>query len=206
LEDLRQSLDYSGKAPAPKPKRSREREAGDTAPDRDRDFSLGDGWSMFLKVLFFAILGGLLVFLVYNFLKDSERRSRSQNGEPTEEEEAEAALSLEALIEQLDRTELAPYIQEAEASQRYELAIRLQFLAVLKKLNQQGYIHWKKDRTNRVYLQQLYGQPPYTAFRDLSYIFEHYWYGPNRPDAPTYALLKPRFEQFIVQLQPLSNR
>ncbi|RMF01736.1 MAG: DUF4129 domain-containing protein, partial [Bacteroidetes bacterium] len=58
---------------------------------------------------------------------------------------------------------------------------------------------------NRVYLQQLYGQPLYTEFRDLTRIYEHCWYGRHLPDATTYAQLKVRYETFTKNLQPLST-
>jgi hypothetical protein len=205
-EDLRDALDYSGQPPAPKTKRERSKK-GDAAdmPDRAWDFRLGEGWSLLMKILFFTILGTLLVFLIYQFLKNSDQSSPTDEGAFAESDQTEALLSLEALVEQLDRTEVDPYIRDAEAKQHYDLAIRLHFLAALKQLHQGGYIRWKKDHTNRVYLQQLYGQAPYTPFRELSYIFEHCWYGRNIPDASTYPQLKQRFTQFSSQLKPLSS-
>lgn len=195
-ETLSESLDYSGKPPKPKERETEERE-----PVTREPFDFGD-WSFLspiLKVFFFIVVVGLLGWLIYVFIQKNELSFAP----PSEEEETgeEDLSNIERLEEELDKRNVDPYLLKAEQDKNYHLAVRLHFLGLLKLLHEQRIIQWKKDRTNRAYLNQVRGQEYYANFRQLTLTFERVWYGNYHPSAAEYKTIQEQFEKFREHLQ-----
>ena len=78
-------------------------------------------------------------------------------------------------------------------------------MALLKQLHQQQLIQWKKDRTNRFYLNQMQGQESYQNFRDLTLTFEQVWYGNHHPAQAEYQVIQAAFHLYRQELQSLTR-
>lgn len=68
-------------------------------------------------------------------------------------------------------------IREATANREYKNAIRLIYLAALKQLSDQQFIHWQAGKTNHEYMLEITREDLKRGFGKLSYYFEYAWYG-----------------------------
>lgn len=192
-QKLNEELDYSGEAARPKPlEEQKEQEA----------FNF-DGFTLspFMQFLLISILIALLAWLVYNIITASEQNPFATKAKT--DEEIPEVVTLERLEAELDKNEVLPLLSQAEQDKNYHLAVRLHFLALLKKLHTNGNIRWKKDLTNSAYLQQMQAQSSYPAFQSLTHTFERVWYGLQIPDEAEYKRIKSAFHAFSPEAKTL---
>ncbi len=192
-DQLQQELDYSGEpAKAKETPTASDDGSPPSSERRSPRVRFGDGTATAAKVVLFLVLAALFGWLIYRMLGQAER-SNSDIG--TEDEDGEL-ISLERIEAHLDRTDVDPFIAKVEAQGAYHKAVRLHFLALLKVLNEKGWVHWKKEYTNRQYIQQMHGRPELATFRKLTRDYERTWYGDHHPDQAQYIALKEAFLQF----------
>jgi hypothetical protein len=63
------------------------------------------------------------------------------------------------------------------AAGRYRVAMRYRYLHVLRDLQDDGRITYKRDRTNRAYARDLSGTSLAAPFAECVRVFERVWYG-----------------------------
>jgi hypothetical protein len=97
-------------------------------------------------------------------------------------------------------TEWERAVQEAEAAGDYRLAIRIQFLECLQNLSQAGFIDYKKDSTNAMYISQTRSTEFSKSFAGLCRMFEYTWYGKHGIDSVQYYQTKEQFKVFAQRL------
>ena len=177
--ELREELTYEGQpepeaAPAPAAEANRPIELGTVA----RYLLIGT-----------LVLGlGLMLFIA---LRDYLRK---QNPAPDPEQ---AAVRLSEVAEdRLSLSEADQLIRRAEANEQWHVAVRLHFLALLKDLQDQRRIVWRRDKTNRDYHYELAEAPDYGAFAQLVTAYEAAWYGAHPPTAAAYRPLADHFLRF----------
>ncbi|TND08758.1 MAG: hypothetical protein FD123_1974 [Bacteroidetes bacterium] len=78
----------------------------------------------------------------------------------------------------------------------YRLAVRLQYLFILKKLSDKGLIQWRMDRTNYDYYLHLAGNRHQEEFRQVSLIYDYCWYGDFQVAETDYRRAEDMFNQF----------
>lgn len=150
---------------------------------------LGKGLELFLKVLVFGLIIVVLALLLRHYLiapKNSAVKKAVLED-----------LTIEEIEEHLEETELSPYIRKAIEQNDYALAVRLYYLEVLKQLSAQKAIHWRKNKTNRQYLQEMRTAKRYAEFRLLTLIFERVRYGGHQISQPEFAQIEPGFQSFL---------
>jgi hypothetical protein len=108
------------------------------------------------------------------------------------------SIRLEEIEENIHESDLDAYIQQALQQGDYTLAIRLYYLAILKELSLSKAIRWKKDKTNRQYLQEMQQSPLSEPFREVTRIFERAWYGSRPVGAGEYRQMEPKF-RFLAE-------
>jgi hypothetical protein len=174
--ELREELSYEEASLPPPP------------PEEEPDRSIDLGPTA--KYLLIGLLAlGLAVLLVI-VLRDYWRRRPAK-------EPVAAAVQLEHVAEdQLTMSEADALIARAVANEQWSVAIRLHFLALLKDLQDQGRITWRRDKTNRDYHYELSGAPDYGAFAQLVTAYETAWYGDHPPTAAGYHRLAAAFQHF----------
>ncbi|MFT4095374.1 MAG: hypothetical protein QM640_17235 [Niabella sp.] len=87
-------------------------------------------------------------------------------------------------------------IQKAITDRNYRLAIRLQYLQVLKTLTDRRIINYRPDKTNFEYLLQLKPTDYYTDFLNITRNYEYSWYGLFAIDEGRYNQIKTAFTDF----------
>jgi hypothetical protein len=142
-----------------------------------------------LKVIAYVIIFGLITFLIVLFikqaLKDSDVKIRKK----------EAALfSDQTAPEALEEMNLEKLLQEALAQKNLRLAVRLYYIKLLKHLNQEGYIRWEKNKTNRDYAEELAVFGFSRDFRKLMNAYEYVWYGDRTPSADEFSAIESNFK------------
>ena len=140
---------------------------------------------------YFAIVCGigLLAFLVLRMATGGELFSpRNRKLKP-----ATSVIDLEAIEENLPEAELQDPLRKAVLAGDYALAVRLHYLAVLKKLSLNKHIKWKREKTNGEYLRELQGSPLFPGIMEATLIFERVWYGKATLNLEAYFALEKKF-------------
>jgi hypothetical protein len=144
--------------------------------------------SELLRVIAYVIVIGLIVAVVYFFTKDLRFSSKIKPGALPEQD-------LTASVENIEHIDVTSALQKAIAEGNFRLAVRMYFLDLLKKLNETGYIAWKKEKTNYEYLMELYSKGFYfDDVRKLTLAYELVWYGEHTLSDEAYQKLFSEFE------------
>jgi len=85
-------------------------------------------------------------------------------------------------------------IAQAIQQKDYRLAIRYNYLKILKKLMEEGLIKWRADKTNRDYLNELKNSQRVSTFKNLTFLYDYIWYGKF-----------PAGEKELQEMQALTN-
>jgi len=94
----------------------------------------------------------------------------------------------------------------AEEQKKYRMAIRLQFLSLLKQLDTIDFIHWESQKTNRDYVQELNDVSIRSEFEELVSIFEYVWYGEFTPDVEQYKKAVAKFSQLRLIIDSTTEK
>jgi Domain of unknown function (DUF4129) len=181
-------IDYSDDKIAQKPVRNRGNSNSGT-------MALAGLLLEFLK--WFFIIGGiaLVAFLMYRFIGEGNVfGTRSRKIAVNTED-----IDLDTIEENLEKVELDPIIKKAIASKNFPLAIRLYYLAILKELTLAEAIIWKKDKTNRIYVQEMQPHPLMEKFRQVTGMFERVWYGDTALDEAGFEEVRQPFENLLTE-------
>jgi len=81
-------------------------------------------------------------------------------------------------------------IGNALTQRDFRLAIRLQYLKILKLLTIRELIHWKPNLTNQSYVQELEKYPYHADFVRITRYFEFAWYGDFQIDESGFKEMK----------------
>jgi hypothetical protein len=84
-------------------------------------------------------------------------------------------------------------VEKAEEAGNYRLAIRLQYLRLLKSLAEKNWITYQQDKTNFDYLTALYNTIWYTDFFRITRTYEFSWYGKFDVSEAVYKQIKQHF-------------
>jgi hypothetical protein len=91
-------------------------------------------------------------------------------------------------------------IDKAAAEGNYRLAIRLQYLRLLKQLTEKNIIQYKQDKTNFDYISELHSTPYYNQFFRITRNYEYSWYGRFDVSGEAYRLISLDVEQLGNQM------
>lgn len=89
-------------------------------------------------------------------------------------------------------------IKEALDNYNYRLAIRLQYLYILKIWDDRGHITWLSGKTNQDYIREVghkMDDEAYQLFRQISVAFDFAWYGEHDATLEDYNAVKQIFDQ-----------
>ncbi|MCF3111338.1 hypothetical protein LL912_21305 [Niabella sp. CC-SYL272] len=94
----------------------------------------------------------------------------------------------------------AASIHQALQQKNYRLAIRLQYLELLKKLSDRQLIHFLPDKTNFEYLLQMRASNYYDDFFTATRHYEYSWYGLFEVTENMYQKINTTFQQLKQKL------
>ena len=133
-------------------------------------------------VLIVAILIVLLIVLINYLLKIKTTHKVSNNFKVEEIDDPD----------QFKLSDLEQYLIEALEAGNYRLAVRIQFLMLIKALKENDYINWKKEKTNWDYLQEVKEFSFHADFKYLIKVFEKVWYA-------NYSIKRDTYDQVALK-------
>jgi hypothetical protein len=145
-----------------------------------------------VKIFFWFIAIFFILYILYRVTFKGglfeRNRKRIEETSPEEPEKLDDYDAYEKLID------------EAEANNDYNLAIRYLYLQSLKKLNDRELILFSPDKTNSAYVHELSGQMFQSDFGRLTLNYEYIWYGKFSISPDRYLKLKNNFYSFNNQI------
>ncbi len=138
----------------------------------------------------YAIILGIIIFVLVKIFKNKEgnwffsKKKTVVNPEVNPLEEDIHEIDFPAMISQYERAE------------NYRMAIRYQFLLVLKILTDNEKINWHIEKTNSDYLKEFTDTNDKKQFEKIAYIFDYVWYGEFPINKEKYESLIPEFQFF----------
>ncbi len=149
-----------------------------------------------MQWFFVLFVIGFLVFVIYKVF--------SGKGIVTNKKVKQMTINydFEEIEDNLLETDFQRFVGQAETNRDYKAAIRLYFLAILKELSLKNIISWKRDKTNRMYTQEVRSSQYSKEFDELTPLYEEVWYANRTVDADVYKLLEPKFRSLLLKLNP----
>ncbi len=144
-----------------------------------------------IKFILYALCIIFVVFITFTMLKDIRFKNMDSSQKFVLNENFE--------IDDIETLEIDPILDKALQEENYRFAIRLQFLRVLKQLQESKFIKWKKDKTNKTYVNELSNYK--NEFRQVVNIFDKVWYGNISVNLNQYQIVKSIFDNFLILLQ-----
>ncbi len=104
------------------------------------------------------------------------------------------------LEEDLTSVDFDADIAAAAARGDYRRAVRLFYLKALRELADRNLIVWRREKTNHDYVAELRRSPLRRPFSELTYLFEHIWYGAFPVDEAAFGRMRRAFARFDERL------
>lgn len=145
----------------------------------------------FHVLIWTIIIGGFAAVLIW-FLINSNVRLFSKR--------AKALHGDDQLLENIFEINYNEEISKALRESNYRLAVRLQFLRLLKSLAERKAIQYKEDATNFDYILQLKNSAYYNGFFKVTRYYEYAWYGGFAINEELYNTIKKDFDSLDRQL------
>ncbi len=123
-----------------------------------------------LQYLIYLLMGGLVIYLIIRLLINEKFNSIFTK-------KATSIMDIDLAEQHIETLDLDNLLQQAIKNQNYRLAIRYQYLIVLKKLSQANSIEWHFDKTNADYQNELNKPNLQSGFKEVSYLYDYIWYG-----------------------------
>jgi len=167
LEEFRNDRDYNYSDDPQPPANPFDRWLNELFEKLRKLFS-GKSYESFWQYLFLAFVAGLVLFLLYKAKVLEYIFPSKKDPDSTEYVVGQ---------ENIHEINFEEAIGNALTLGDYRLAIRLQYLKILKLLTTRELIHWKPNLTNQSYVQELQKYPFHADFVELTRYFEFAWYG-----------------------------
>ena len=151
---------------------------------------LGSAILKFLAILLIAVVVAILLRAILGLEMAPRNKKIRRQG-------ISGPINLDEIEENIHETDLDAYIRQALAEGDYVLAIRLYYLAILKELSLKKAIRWKKDKTNRQYLQEMQQSALAVPFGEATRFFEQAWYGGRPVGESEYRQMEPTFRELV---------
>ena len=171
------------------------RETPSRAQEKDPSVHYSLPWAgALLKIVSYIAIPGIVIFLLYLVLKDMSfnvkiRRTREKTDE------------LEKAPENIEDVDISGELDRARREGNFRMAVRLYYLALLKKLHERDVIAWKKDKTNRDYLSEVFSKDfHFQEMQGLTVSYEAVWYGEHLVNSVSFQDLSSRFEAVFQKI------
>ena len=156
-----------------------------------RSFFGSKSYDNFWQYVIMAITAGLVFYLLYKAkVLDYVFPSKG------------AGTSADYIVgqENIHEINFEDAIVNALGQKDFRLAIRLQYLRILKLLTTKELIHWKPNLTNQVYVQELEKYPYHPDFVQITRYFEFAWYGDFQVSEAGFREMKEFSDSFVKKV------
>ncbi|MCO4819917.1 MAG: DUF4129 domain-containing protein [Bacteroidetes bacterium] len=157
------------------------------------EYSGGGLGTNFINILLYIGIAALIALLIYVLVQADVIKvgSRKVKLNPTYDAENPEELVL---------SELEKELQDAAQANNYNRCLRYEFLLLLERLQAKGLIRWHKYNTNGEYLNQIIQFNHYKRIRDLTIVYEYYWYGEHVLSLEDYEKIAVLFTQLREEM------
>jgi len=152
----------------------------------------------------FKILGILAVVVAIVFLLRYFVGIQGMQKATNKKFDPNAKIDTQTIAEHIHEFDLPALIQQAIAQKDFSVATRLYYLLTIKTLADKKLIQWKKDKTNRNYLNELSGIDIKSQFSQLTNIFERVWYGEVLINEAIFGEIEGQFKGFNTSISETS--
>jgi hypothetical protein len=166
----------------------------DVKPDKPKPKSSSVPWnSEILRIISFTVIIGIVLLIILSITRNiSLDYKLKKNKVPG---------SFDEPIENIEDFDIYHSLESTIASGNLRLAVRLYYLGLLKKLNEEGIISWQKEKTNKDYLSEIYGRNTcFDEVRILTIAYERVWYGEHSLNRDAFQKLAMNFEALNQKL------
>jgi hypothetical protein len=147
-----------------------------------------------LRLIAYAVIAGVVILLIYLIIKNISFDAKLRKTKVTQED-------FEIPVENIEEIDIELLLQQARREGNFRLAVRLYYLGLLKKLNETGMILWKKDKTNRDYLTELFQREYYfEEIKQLTLSYEQVWYGEHGLTPESFQTITSGFESVYQKM------
>jgi hypothetical protein len=150
-----------------------------------------EGGTIGLRILKYVLIIAAIVLIVFLLLKNNVRALFYGKS-------ASVAIDFKEFEEDIHAINFTDLIAIALSEKDYRRAVRLHFLKLLKELTDKNLIAWKIDKTNNDYFMELVNTKYSGHFKELSFLYEHIWYGNFELDESNYKTTIEKFK--VVEL------
>lgn len=190
-EKLRDGRDYTDNFKTPKPKEEKieETNSSSNSSSKDFDFRLGDS-----RFIIYFIVVILVIALIVRILTKTQNNTKI----------SESTLSIDNITEieeRMHELSLDELLAQAVNAGDLRLALRLNFLIIIKQLSQHKIIKWKKDKTNWEYHSEIKNRLLADQFKGVVINFESFWYGEHPLSQSNYAFADKLYTDLREQLK-----
>jgi len=155
-------------------------------PVTSKPFSIPWGGPL-LRLISYAVVTGIVILLIYFIVRNISLDLHIKRAKVEE--------NLEKPVENIEELDIQALLERAIKAGDFKLAVRLYYLRLLKNLHEQKVIVWKKDKTNRDYLSELFSRDFFfDEIKRLTLSYESVWYGDHMLRSESFRNLTDRFE------------
>jgi hypothetical protein len=141
-----------------------------------------------LEYIIYGLMGLLVIYLLIRVLINEKFNSLFSK-------KAKAIIDIDLSEQHIEVIDLDALMSAALNNKDYRLAIRYQYLKILKLLSQKEIIEWHFDKTNADYEREISGIKLKNDFKTVSYLYEYIWYGEQIIDEVDYTNVSFSFAQ-----------
>ncbi len=149
--------------------------------------------SSIAKFIGIMLLLVILIVIVYFFMQGSRSNKDSK-----------VAVSFDSIPDVLEslpqETDLERFLRLSLEAGDYKTAIRILYIMIIQRMHERNWIIWKKDKTNRDYLNEVRSRRSYREFRDITLFYEIIWYGDNEISGTEFHKLKSLFDSYKLSV------
>lgn len=146
------------------------------------------------KIVFYILIIIVLILFIILLLRSDILKLSNQKANKIK-------ISLENFEDNLPDADLNDLLIDALKKELYILAVRIQFLMVIKELDKKQLIYWRKNKTNGDYLLEMRKTRLFGEFQHLTLIFEKIWYGEQMPNSMQYNALAVFYQRFKSKIE-----
>lgn len=141
---------------------------------------------LILEYIIYALMGALVIFLLVRVFVNEKFNAIFTK-------KAKSIVDIDLSEQHIESLDLDALMNDALKNKDYRLAVRYQFLKILKLLSQKNLIEWHFEKTNADYEREIKHDNLQAAFKNASYLYENIWYGEQPIDEAGYAKTSSRF-------------
>lgn len=149
----------------------------------------------FNTIILYIAIAVFVAFLIWYLINNNVILFRRKPASLKEEEKEDD------IPEDIFSIQYKQAIQKALQNKNYRLAIRLQYLQLLKVMADKKIINYRPDRTNFDYLLQLRATDYYKDFFSVTRNYEYSWYGLFDISEQQYQKMEQGFDDFYKRVK-----